>query len=215
MKKAGICFVCAELKRKKLTDNLTDVKTCDIIPSAKYLSNIKRGDIVKADERRKMIASRLLGEGRPVSGGELSALFGASRQIIVQDIALLRASGYDIISTHSGYIIKSSPLCERVFKVRHTSAETVDELTRIVDLGGTVVNVFVWHKIYGRIEGALNIFSHRGIEQFVEGTKSGKSTELMHITSGYHYHTVRADSEQILDKIGEALENAGYVVPEI
>lgn len=175
----------------------------------------KRGDTVRAEERRIMIANKLLSESRPVSGGELSALFGASRQIIVQDIALLRASGYDIISTHSGYIVKSSPLCERVFKVRHTSAETEDELARIVNLGGTVVNVFVWHKVYGRIEGALNIFSRRGIDQFIEGTKSGKSTELMHVTSGYHYHTVRADSEQILDKIGESLSKAGYIVPEI
>ena len=103
---------------------------------------------MRADERRMMIANKLLSESRPVSGGELSALFGASMPIIVQDIALLRASGYDIISTHSGYIVKSSPLCERVFKVRHTSAETEDELDRIVNLGGTVVNVFVWHKVY-------------------------------------------------------------------
>ena len=170
---------------------------------------------MKADERRMMIATKLLGESRPISGSELSALFGASRQIIVQDIAMLRASGYDILSTHSGYIIKSSPLCERIFKVRHTSAETEDELVRIVELGGTVVNVFVWHKVYGRIEGQLNIFSKRGIDQLLDGIKCGKSTELMHITSGYHYHTVRADSEQILDKIGESLSEAGYIVPEI
>lgn len=170
---------------------------------------------MKAEERRMAIATKLLSESDPVSGGELSTLFGASRQIIVQDIAMLRASGYDIISTHSGYIIKASPLCERTFKVRHTSAETEDELTRIVELGGTVVNVFVWHKVYGRIEGQLNIFSHRGIDQLLDGIKSGKSTELMHVTSGYHYHTVRADSEEILNKIGESLSTAGYIVPEI
>jgi transcriptional regulator of NAD metabolism len=170
---------------------------------------------VKAEERRMQIVAMLLGDGRPISGGELSSRLNVSRQIIVQDMALLRAAGYDILSTHLGYVIKASPLCERIFKVRHTSAETEDELARIVNLGGTVVNVFVWHKVYGRIEGALNIFSRRGIDQFIEGTKSGKSTELMHVTSGYHYHTVRADSEQILDKIGESLSKAGYIVPEI
>ncbi len=170
---------------------------------------------MKAEKRRAEIAAILLKENKAVSGGELSERLSVSRQIIVQDIAVLKASGYDILSTHSGYVVKKSPLCERCFKVRHTSAETEDELTRIVSLGGTVVNVFVWHKVYGRLEGQLNIFSKRGIDQFIEGTKSGKSTELMHVTSGYHYHTVRADSEATLDRIAEELDLAGYIVPEI
>ncbi len=170
---------------------------------------------MKADKRRTEITSILLEEGRAVSGSELSERLGVSRQIIVQDISVLKACGYEILSTHSGYIIKSSPLKERTFKVKHTSSETEDELTKIVSLGGTVVNVFVWHKVYGKIEGKLNIFSKRGIDQLIEGIKSGKSTELMHVTSGYHYHTVRADSEETLDKIGEALEKSGYIVPEI
>ncbi|MBQ8321870.1 MAG: transcription repressor NadR [Clostridia bacterium] len=170
---------------------------------------------VKADKRRGEIASILVSAQDAVSGGELAARLGCSRQIIVQDIALLRASGYDIISTHNGYVVKKTPLKERVFKVRHTSADTADELSRIVELGGTVVNVFVWHKVYGKIEGKLNIFSKRGIDQLIDGIKSGKSTELMHITSGYHYHTVRADSEETLDRIGKALDEKGYIVPEI
>ena len=173
------------------------------------------GDRMKAEKRRAEISAILLGENRAVSGGELAERVGASRQIIVQDIAVLRAAGYDIISTHSGYVVKASPLHERVFKVKHTSSETEDELTKIVSLGGTVVNVFVWHKVYGKIEGKLNIFSKRGIDQLIEGIKSGKSTELMHVTSGYHYHTVRADSESVLDKIGEELDRSGYIVPEI
>lgn len=170
---------------------------------------------MKADNRRKEIITILLSENRAVSGGELSERLNASRQIIVQDIAVLRAAGYDIISTHSGYIIKASPLKERVFKVRHTSEQTVDELTAIVELGGTVVDVFVWHKVYGKVEAKLNIFSIRGVEQFADGIKSGKSSELMHITSGYHYHTVRAESEAALDEIEKALDQRGYIVPEI
>ena len=170
---------------------------------------------MKAEKRRAEIAAILLKENRAVSGGELAIQLGISRQIIVQDIALLRTAGYEIISTHSGYVIKSSPLCERVFKVRHTSAQTEDELMKIVELGGTVVNVFVWHKVYGKIEGKLNIFSKRGIDQLLDGIKSGKSTELMQVTSGYHYHTVRAESNEILDKIGDVLERSGYIVPEI
>ncbi len=170
---------------------------------------------MKADKRREEIVQILLSSQSAVSGGALSEMLSVSRQIIVQDIALLRAGGYDVISTHDGYILKKTPLKERTFKVRHTSEQTEDELTRIVSLGGTVVNVFVWHKVYGRLEGKLNIFSTRGIDQLIDGIKSGKSTELMHVTSGYHYHTVRADSEQTLDLIGKALSDAGYIVPEI
>jgi len=170
---------------------------------------------MKADERRKEIITALMTESKPVSGGELSQRLHASRQIIVQDIAILRAAGYDIISTHQGYIINAAEQCERVFKLRHTSDDTEDELTCIVSLGGTVVNVFVWHKVYGRIEAKMNIFSPRSVQLFMDGIKSGKSSELMHITSGYHYHTVRADSEEILDRIEAALREKGYIVPEI
>jgi transcriptional regulator of NAD metabolism len=170
---------------------------------------------MRADNRRKEIVVILSSTNKPVSGGELSERLHASRQIIVQDIALLRAAGYDILSTHNGYLLKTSPLIERVFKLRHTSEQTADELTTIVDLGGTVVDVFVWHKVYGKLEAPLNIFSHHGIDQFIDGIKSGRSSELMHITAGYHYHTVRADGEQTLNAIEKALAEKGYIAPEI
>lgn len=170
---------------------------------------------MKAEERRKQIVEILLSSPIPVSGSDLSKRLSASRQIIVQDISVLRGCGYDILSTHSGYVIAISPLPQRVFKVRHTSAETEDELTCIVQNGGTVVDVFVWHKVYGKIEAKLNIFSLHSIEKFMEGIKSGRSTELMHITDGYHYHTVRAENEQILENIYNELKKRNYIVPEI
>lgn len=170
---------------------------------------------MKADERRKAIVTYLMSQQKAVSGGALSERFSVSRQIIVQDIAVLKASGYDIISTHNGYIVQDTPLVQRVFKVFHSSEETEDELSTIVSLGGTVVDVFVWHKVYGKIEAGLNIFSPMHIKQFIEGVRTGKSTELMSITGGYHYHTVRADSEEILDRIYEALKEKNYIAPEI
>ena len=170
---------------------------------------------MKADERRKEIAGFLLSEKRAVSGGELSEKFGVSRQIIVQDIAVLKAAGYEILSTHNGYFIQDTPLAERVFKLRHTTEQTEDELNTIVDLGGTVVDVFVWHKVYGKVAANLNIFSRLHVKQFIEGIRSGKSTELMGITGGYHYHTVRAEKEDILERIAEVLSEKGYIAPEI
>lgn len=168
---------------------------------------------MKATERRTAIANFLLAEDRAVSGGELSEKFGVSRQIIVQDITVLKGSGYDILSTHNGYIVQKSPLKERIFKLRHTTEQTEDELSTIVNLGGTVVDVFVWHKVYGKMVAPLNIFSSLHVKQFIEGVRTGKSSELMNITGGYHYHTVRADSEDVLDKIGQALEGKGYIAP--
>ncbi len=170
---------------------------------------------MKAADRRKAIVNLLLSSNEAISGGKLSEEFGVSRQIIVQDITVLKGTGYDILSTHNGYIIQKSPLKERVFKVYHTTEETEDELTTIVNLGGTVVDVFVWHKVYGKMTAPLNIFSSLHIKQFIEGVRSGKSTELMNITGGYHYHTVRAESEQTLNEIEHALNARNYIAPEI
>ena len=170
---------------------------------------------MKVQERRKSIVNLLLSEDRPLSGGELSERCGVSRQIIVQDISVLKGLGYDILSTHNGYILQKSPLKERVFKVKHTTEETEDELITIIDLGGTVVDVFVWHKVYGKVSAPLNIFSRLQVKQFIEGVRTGKSTELMNITGGYHYHTVRAEKEEILDRIENALNRKGFIAPEI
>ena len=168
---------------------------------------------MKAAERRNAIANFLLAEDKAVSGGALSEKFGVSRQIIVQDITVLKGLGYDILSTHNGYIIQKSPLKERVLKLHHTTEQTEDELSLIVRLGGTVVDVFVWHKVYGKMEAKLNIFSDLHVKQFIEGVRTGKSTELMNITGGYHYHTIRAESEEVLDQIEKVLEERGYIAP--
>ena len=170
---------------------------------------------MKVTERRKAIVNLLLSANSPVSGSELAQKFDISRQIIVQDITVLKGMGYEILSTNQGYVMQKSPLAERVFKVRHTTDQTEDELSCIVDLGGTVVDVFVWHKVYGKIEATLNIFSQMHIKQFLEGVRTGQSTELMHVTGGYHYHTVRAENEDILNQIEAVLNERKYIAPEI
>ncbi len=169
---------------------------------------------MKAEDRRKEIALYLMSKSEPASGTELSERFHVSRQIIVQDIALLKAQGYEVVSTHYGYVINKSPLVERVFKLFHKREQTREELMLIVGNGGTVVDDFVWHKVYGKIEAKLNLFSEYHIDKFLEGVRTGKSTELMDITGGYHYHTVRADSEQTLNAIEKALQDKGFLVRE-
>ena len=122
--------------------------------------------------------------------------------------ALISPAGFMILS--GAGLIQGSK--NKTIKV-HTTEQTEDELKLIVDLGGTVADVFVWHKAYGKMEATLNISSRAQIEQFIESVRSGKSVELMHITGGFHYHTVRANSEEILDKIGAALEKRNYIAP--
>lgn len=163
-------------------------------------------------DRRQEILKNIKESDRPVSGSKLAKDYDVSRQVIVQDIALLRASGYDIISTNRGYVLEGQTCAERVFKVRHTDEQLKTELCTIVDLGGQVKNVMVNHKVYGHIEAELGITSRRKVKEFLEDIESGKSTPLKNITSDYHYHTVTADSEETLGMIEEELRKLGFLV---
>ena len=167
---------------------------------------------MKAEERRKEIINLLLVAKNPISGGELAERFNVSRQIIVQDIAQLKTLGYEIFSTHYGYIARPSLYIQKSFKLRHTKEQTEDELNTIVDLGGSIVEVFVWHKAYGKVSVNLNICTRKHVKQFIENVRTGKSSELMDITGGYHYHTVRTESEEVLNNIHNALKQKGYLV---
>jgi len=170
---------------------------------------------MKVEQRRKEIVNIMMSEQKAISGGLLSEKLGVSRQIIVRDISALKSEGYEILSTHNGYIMQSTPLYERVFKVFHTKEQTEDELTTIVDFGGIVADGFVWHKVYGKMTAPLNISSRHHIARFLEGIRTGQSSELMNVTGGYHYHTVRAETQEVLDKIEEALNDMNYIVPGI
>lgn len=163
-------------------------------------------------ERRTKIAELIRNSKTPLSGTALAKQCEVSRQVIVQDIALIRASGYDIISTNRGYIIQESHVRERVFKVSHTDEQLEEELYSIVDLGGTIVNVMVNHRVYGHMEAELRINSRRRVKEFMEDIRSGKSSPLKNITSNYHYHKVEADSEETLDLIEEVLRQKHFLV---
>lgn len=162
--------------------------------------------------RREEIKKLLLASDRPLSGSCLARQFQVSRQVVVQDIALLRANGLDIISTNRGYVLqKEKKQCQRVFKVCHTEAQTEEELNLVVDLGGRFLDVFVYHRAYGLIRTELKIRSRHDVASYLGEISSGKSRELLNITSGYHYHTIEADSEEILDLIQEKLSEKGFL----
>ena len=159
-------------------------------------------------QRRKKILEMLGQSSTPLSGGALGRAVGVSRQVVVQDIALLRTEGHPVLATARGYVLEVPHQTERLFKMCHTTEQTREELNTIVDLGGEVLDVMVNHRIYGKVSAPLNIRSRRDVEAFVENIRTGRSTPLLNVTSGYHFHHVAADQEEILDEIEAALDDA-------
>lgn len=167
------------------------------------------------NQRREAILGALRSAAAPISGSALAKTTGVSRQVVVQDIALLRADGHDIVATNRGYVLRQNEgadqLPTRMMKVHHTVEQLADELQTIVDLGGTVQNVVVNHRVYGKITADLDIKNRRDVERYLEDIESGKSYPLMTVTSGYHFHRVTADTEAELDEIEAALSQKGYL----
>ena len=164
-------------------------------------------------ERRKMILNLMKESSTPRSGGALGAATGVSRQVVVQDIALLRSEGHSILATARGYLL-DAPKEEkntRLFKVFHDESRTEEELKLIVDLGGCVEDVMVNHKVYGKVSAPLNIKNRRDVQAFLKNLESGKSTPLLKITSGYHFHRISAEEIEILDEIEEALRENDFL----
>ena len=169
----------------------------------------------KAQTRREALLLLLKNGDEPLTGGILAQQLGVSRQIIVQDIALLRETGASIVGTSQGYVLESdsrkvtrsvevkaearndrceasndSGLCERTFKVHHDPAQTRDELETIISAGGRVVNVSISHRAYGFLSAPLAIETEEDISRFINDIESGKSAPLSTATSGYHYNLI-------------------------
>lgn len=171
---------------------------------------------MEGNKRREKLIHILTQSQEPVSGNELSSLLGVSRQVIVQDIALLRASDIDILSTTKGYLLYPAtlPKARRTFRVRHTTEQIEDELCTIVDHGGKILDVHVVHEIYGQIATELIIRNRSDVYDFVKKVNEKKIVPLKELTAGIHLHTIEADSEETLDRIENALKEKNYLFSE-
>lgn len=164
--------------------------------------------------RREKILATLSAAEAPLSGSALGRACEVSRQVVVQDIALLRTQGWPIHSTNRGYVLeREATRPSRLIKCHHTVEQTPEELNTIVDLGGHVRDVLVNHRVYGRLSCELGIASRRDVANYMTQIRSGKSSPLMLITSGYHFHHVTADSEEVLDEVVRALGERGLLAP--
>ena len=163
---------------------------------------------MNGESRRQKIIAMLGQEKEPVSGETIAKKMGVSRQVIVQDIALLRTAYPNIFATNRGYLLYQEPqdktLCERVIKVRHGKKDIIRELDTIVD-------VMVEHEIYGRLVGKLLISNRAEVREFAEKVERNQTKPLTELTKGVHFHTIRAKNEEILDRIEAELRQAGLL----
>lgn len=163
-------------------------------------------------ERREAILA-LLGD-KPIAARTLAAKYGVSRQVIVQDLAVLRAAHPNVLSTARGYVMQQAEtVCTREFKVRHTPAQTAMELNLIVDCGGHIKTTSISHRVYGRVTVELDIRSRQDVREFLQAFEDSSSTVLSTATDGYHYHLVEAATPERLDLIEKELREHGFLAP--
>ena len=166
-------------------------------------------------QRRTQILKLLQQEEKPVAARAMASQFGVSRQVIVQDMAVIRASTPGILSTTRGYVLQQDKdiACTREFKVRHGQEHAAEELNLIVDCGGRVKNISISHRVYGRITAEMDIRSRQDVQEILQALAAGATTVLSTPTDGYHYHLVEAATPDRLDLIGQALQDAGFLAP--
>ncbi|GEK90658.1 transcription repressor NadR [Alkalibacterium kapii] len=168
---------------------------------------------MSAEERREEILTLLKKYKSPIIARELAERFNVSRQVIVGDIALLRAAGQSIYSTPKGYVMreeKTKGMTTQLVCV-HRREETREELYTIVDCGCEVLDVIVEHPFYGMIRGDLNISSRLEVDEFLERIEATETSLLSTLTHGIHTHTIRVRDEKTLGKLTSALKEKGYL----
>ena len=172
---------------------------------------------MKVKERRELLLSILNKSAKPIKGDELANTLNVSRQVIVQDIALIRATGVDIIATPQGYVIYNTKVTTKTIECKNhvNGDEFYNELKTIVDLGGKVKDVIVKHPIYGEIKVDLDIDSNRDIDEFMKKASSDEFKQLSTLTKESHLHTIEAKSEEILDEIVSWLLDKNILVNNI
>ena len=168
--------------------------------------------VMDGEQRRATILSQLAQAKKPISASKFAEAFGVSRQVVVGDIALLRAMGEEIVATARGYQKeRSRGLLERKIAVQHTAEQTREELQTIVTLGGEVVDVMVAHEIYGEIHGNLHVRTPEDIEKFMQSYEQSNNNLLSELTNGVHIHTIRYPDEETFKTIKQGLIAKGFL----
>ena len=173
------------------------------------------GKKILGEERRNLLIDWLQTSDKPLTGNELAKRTNVSRQVIVQDISILKAKKHPILATAQGYMYvktERSAKASRIIACCHTPAETKEELFLLVDHGVTVRQVMVEHALYGELSASLMVSSRQDVEQFCAHLQSTKAALLSELTNGVHLHEIEAQTEEQLDSAIAALDRRGFIL---
>lgn len=164
-------------------------------------------------KRREEIIKMLIESNKAIKGTELASLFGVTRQIIVKDIAILRAEGNTIIATPDGYIYnKNTNKVKSIIAVNHNKNEVIDELKIVVKYGGIIEDVIIEHPLYGEIRGNLMIKNLNDLNKFEIEFENKSIKPLSDLTDGIHLHTIVAEDEENIELIKRELREKGLLL---
>ncbi|GLC88447.1 transcription repressor NadR [Lysinibacillus piscis] len=170
------------------------------------------------EERRLQLLAQLRNSHTPITGTDLAKFANVSRQVIVNDMTLLKARNEPIMATSQGYLYmhqeQLQQTVERTIPCLHSAEDTEDELVTIVDCGGTVKNVIVEHPIYGEITASLMVSNRHEVKAFVQRVNETQASYLSELTGGVHLHVISAPSASILDLIERSLLEKGYLITD-
>ncbi|WP_298845674.1 transcription repressor NadR [Clostridium sp.] len=171
---------------------------------------------MNSKERRKYIKNLLITNDNTYKGQFLAEKLGVTRQVIVKDIAIVRAEGVNIIATPEGYLIPSEEnnFVRKVIAVSHGRNDIYDELECIVKFGGVVEDVTVEHPLYGEIRAMIMIKTLMDIEEFTKKFKESSVQLLSSLTKGVHLHTIKAENEEIIECIIKELKEKKYLISD-
>ncbi|MBP1890908.1 transcriptional regulator of NAD metabolism [Clostridium moniliforme] len=164
-------------------------------------------------KRREDIFLRLTKSNKPIKGIEFASIYNVTRQVIVKDIALLRAEGNKIISTPDGYmVVKKENKFRSLIVVSHDESRMKEELEVIIKYGGSVEDVIIEHPLYGDIRATLMIKNLNDLNKFIYKYNNNKTNLLSLLTNGIHIHTISCDSEENIELIKNELNERGFIV---
>jgi uncharacterized protein len=167
-----------------------------------------------ASNRRRRIVQWMRVHGAPIRGGELAKHFRVSRQCLVQDVAILRASGEEILATPRGYRLPKGPSHPHraILACRHEPGRTEEELQILVDYGVKVLDVIVEHPLYGELRGSLMIESRADVQDFLAQVRTSRAALLSSLTGGVHLHTVEASRPEMISQAKARLRARGFLL---
>lgn len=166
-------------------------------------------------DRRENIVKLLLDKSSPIKGTDIAKKYNVTRQVIVRDIAILRAKGINIMATPDGYIInRNDGKVKTIIAVNHKESEMFEEMSTVIKYGGTIEDVIVEHPLYGEIKGMLMVKNFNELNKFINKYKNQKAKLLSVLTNGVHLHTISAETNEDIEAIISELKDKNFIVSD-